>query len=102
MTENVLPADGVPPSAIPVEQHPIVLAAIASLKAFGSMQMDRENAALILPMWAHYWELSEREISAVYEYFTPDDDEESTADPEAPVAHPGGGWISGPMIGGGR
>lgn len=123
MTENVLPQPDGRPSETPVDRHPIVVAAVESLRAFGA-HLDRENATMILPMWAHFFELSAREVAAVLACFpveappaaptttsgrrplparddiTPADCEGSTWDPDASVPLPGGGWISGPSIGG--
>lgn len=90
--EGDAPTDAVRPSEIQVDQHPIVAAAVEALKAFGG-DLERESAAMLLPFWRHWWELSEREIAAILDRF-------EQGDPQAPPvtgrAVRGGGRISGP------
>lgn len=51
-------------------QHPIVGRAVAALCAFAA-DLHVRDAATLLPMWAHFAELSEREVAAVLARFVP-------------------------------
>jgi len=48
--------------------HPIIDEAERQLRAFGD-DPTRERAALLLPFWSHYHELSPREVAAVLDRF---------------------------------
>ena len=69
--------------------HPVIDTAERALRAYGEADepMTRLRATLLLPLWAHYPELTEREADAVLARFGP---------PEPPR---GGGWLSGSMGG---
>lgn len=63
------------PSPGPWTDHPIVDLAEQQLRAYGEHvahePMTRERAEALLPFWAHYREMSAREIAATLERFGP-------------------------------
>jgi hypothetical protein len=94
---------------IPPPSMPYVDAAFHALTAFGG-DLTRPTAAALLPMWRFVDELTADEVTAVLERFPApqrrieaDDEDVNPTHPLPPTTHePGGGWISGPMIGGGE
>jgi hypothetical protein len=66
MTSN-LPT---PPAPDEYDGNPIIDKVVEALTAFGDI--DRDQAAALLPFWQHYRELTAREVAAVLRRFPPD------------------------------
>ena len=79
------------------DDHPIIGHALAALRSFGG-DIERVQAAMLLAMWSHRRELSDREWRAIMRRF-PGDDIPAGAwlSDQALAEHPDGGWISGGM-----
>lgn len=80
--------------------HEAVAEAVESLQADGAV--DRDQAAILLPLWQRYEELDDRSRAAVIRRFPPAPDPEAAAGAEPRERLEGGGWISGPSYGGPR
>lgn len=70
--------------ALPAD-HPVVSVAVAALRHFGD-ELDRATAAMLLPMWRHFAELSDREYRSVLLAFPAGD-------------IPAGSWLSDESLG---
>jgi len=74
----------------PWSGHPIIDLVARQLRAFGDL--TREQAAQVLPYWAHFARLTPREVAAVLARFP-----ETISSPIGDEINTDHGWISGTM-----